>query len=135
VTPTTPVVVIDTNLLVRALTGGPGSSPLLQAWQAERIQTQLKNIDHKLPFKVGNDLERHQKGSFVCIPALAATSTIQSRSVPAHSPGQPLPKAHPFGALRASSGPLLDRIYIHVEMPRVDYDKLSSDRLGEPSAY
>jgi len=24
-------------LLVRALTGGPGSSPLLQAWQAERI--------------------------------------------------------------------------------------------------
>lgn len=36
-TPTTPVVVIDTNLLVRALTGGPGSSPLLQAWQAERI--------------------------------------------------------------------------------------------------
>ena len=36
-TPTTPVVVIDTNLLVRALIGGPGSSPLLQAWQAERI--------------------------------------------------------------------------------------------------
>jgi magnesium chelatase family protein len=33
------------------------------------------------------------------------------------------------------SRPLLDRIYIHVEMPRVDYHKLSSDRLGEPSAY
>jgi magnesium chelatase family protein len=32
------------------------------------------------------------------------------------------------------SGPLLDRIDIHVEVPRVDYDKLSSDRLGEPSA-
>jgi magnesium chelatase family protein len=31
------------------------------------------------------------------------------------------------------SGPLLDRIDIHVEVPRVNYDKLSSDRLGEPS--
>ena len=32
------------------------------------------------------------------------------------------------------SGPLMDRIDIHVEVPRVEYDKLSSDRLGEPSA-
>ena len=32
------------------------------------------------------------------------------------------------------SGPLLDRIHIHVEVPRVDYEKLSSDRMGEPSA-
>jgi magnesium chelatase family protein len=32
------------------------------------------------------------------------------------------------------SGPLLDRIDIYAEVPRVDYDKLSSDRLGEPSA-
>ncbi len=32
------------------------------------------------------------------------------------------------------SGPLLDRIDIHVEVPRVDYEKLSSDRMGEPSA-
>jgi magnesium chelatase family protein len=31
------------------------------------------------------------------------------------------------------SGPLLDRIDIHCEVPRVDFDKLSSDRLGEPS--
>lgn len=31
------------------------------------------------------------------------------------------------------SGPLLDRIDIHVEVPRVDYQKLSGDRLGEPS--
>lgn len=31
------------------------------------------------------------------------------------------------------SGPLLDRIDIHVEVPRVEYEKLSSDRLGEPS--
>lgn len=32
------------------------------------------------------------------------------------------------------SGPLMDRIDIHVEAPRVNYEKLSSDRLGEPSA-
>ena len=31
------------------------------------------------------------------------------------------------------SGPLLDRIDIHVEVPRVDFDKLTDDRLGEPS--
>ena len=28
---------------------------------------------------------------------------------------------------------MLDRIDIHIEVPRVDYEKLSSDRLGEPS--
>jgi magnesium chelatase family protein len=32
------------------------------------------------------------------------------------------------------SGPLLDRIDIHVEVPAVKYEKLSDDRLGEPSA-
>ena len=32
------------------------------------------------------------------------------------------------------SGPLLDRIDIHVEVPEVDYEKLSSDRMGESSA-
>ncbi len=32
------------------------------------------------------------------------------------------------------SGPLLDRIDIHVDVPRVNYDKLTSERLGESSA-
>jgi magnesium chelatase family protein len=32
------------------------------------------------------------------------------------------------------SGPLLDRIDIHIQVPRVEYEKLSDDRLGEPSA-
>jgi magnesium chelatase family protein len=32
------------------------------------------------------------------------------------------------------SGPLLDRIDIHVEAPRVQYEKLSSERLGESSS-
>jgi len=32
------------------------------------------------------------------------------------------------------SGPLLDRINIHIEVPSVDCEKLSGDRLGEPSA-
>ncbi|KAA3644813.1 MAG: ATP-binding protein [Chloroflexi bacterium] len=31
------------------------------------------------------------------------------------------------------SGPLIDRIDIHIEVPRVDYKKLSDDRLGESS--
>ena len=29
--------------------------------------------------------------------------------------------------------PLLDRIDIHIEVPRVDYEKLSNDRVGESS--
>ena len=32
------------------------------------------------------------------------------------------------------SGPFLDRVDIFVDVPRVDYEKLSDDRLGEPSA-
>lgn len=32
------------------------------------------------------------------------------------------------------SGPLLDRIDIHLQVPRVDYQKLSSPRTGEPSS-
>ncbi len=32
------------------------------------------------------------------------------------------------------SGPLLDRIDIHLEVPRVEYDKLADRRRGEPSA-
>lgn len=32
------------------------------------------------------------------------------------------------------SGPLLDRIDIHVDVPRVEYEKLSDDRQGEPSS-
>ncbi|MBC8163969.1 MAG: ATP-binding protein, partial [Roseiflexaceae bacterium] len=31
------------------------------------------------------------------------------------------------------SGPLLDRIDITIEVPRVNYEKLSGERLGEPS--
>jgi len=31
------------------------------------------------------------------------------------------------------SGPLLDRIGIYIEVPRADYDKLNSERVGESS--
>ena len=36
--------------------------------------------------------------------------------------------------MKRISGPLLDRIDIHVEVPRVNYDKLASERQGEPSS-
>ena len=32
------------------------------------------------------------------------------------------------------SGPMIDRIDIHVDVPRVDYDKLTDNRRGEPSS-
>jgi magnesium chelatase family protein len=32
------------------------------------------------------------------------------------------------------SGPLLDRIDIHVDVPRVNYEKLAGEKLGEPSS-
>jgi len=32
------------------------------------------------------------------------------------------------------SGPLLDRVDIHIEVPQVEYEKLSDERLGEASA-
>jgi len=32
------------------------------------------------------------------------------------------------------SGPLLDRIDIHITVPRVEFEKLSGNRLGEPSS-
>ena len=31
-------------------------------------------------------------------------------------------------------GPLLDRIDIHIQVPRVEHERPSNDRLGEPSA-
>ena len=34
---------------------------------------------------------------------------------------------------KRTSGPILDRIDIHIEAPRVDYEKLSGDRMGETS--
>ena len=34
---------------------------------------------------------------------------------------------------KRNSGPLLDRTDIHVQAPREDYEKLSGNRLGEPS--
>ena len=40
--------------------------------------------------------------------------------------GYPLPKP--------ISGPPLDRIDIHIKVLRVEYEKLTDDRLGEPSA-
>jgi magnesium chelatase family protein len=34
---------------------------------------------------------------------------------------------------KRKSGPLFDRIDMHNEVPRVDYEKLSGDRMGETS--
>ena len=35
---------------------------------------------------------------------------------------------------RRISGPFIDRVDIFIEVPHIDYDKLTDDRLGEPSA-
>ena len=32
------------------------------------------------------------------------------------------------------SGPMIDRIDLHIEVPRVEFEKLTSERKGEPSA-
>ena len=48
--------------------------------------------------------------------------------------GRPLPGAHSFAWLRTGFGLLLDRVEVHVNVPRVAYEKLSEDRPGEPSA-
>src|SRR5512137_637624 len=50
-----------------------------------------------------------------------------------HNDGQPLPEARQ----RTADGPQAQPpfgIDIHVEVPTVKYEKLSDDRLGEPSA-
>ncbi|MBQ6874360.1 MAG: YifB family Mg chelatase-like AAA ATPase [Clostridia bacterium] len=44
------------------------------------------------------------------------------------------PKGAPVKYLSKVSGPLLDRLDIHVEVPQVDFKKLSDDEKGEPSA-
>ena len=53
--------------------------------------------------------------------------------------GDPLQECRcPAGAIaryqKRISGPLLDRIDIHLEVPRVEYAKLAAKRAGEPSA-
>ncbi len=44
------------------------------------------------------------------------------------------PKGAPAKYLAKVSGPLLDRLDIHVEVPQVEFKKLSDDEKGEPSA-
>jgi len=58
-------------------------------------------------------------------PCRAAMRAIRRRSALQPHADQPLPEA----AIR----PLLDRIDIHVEVPRVPFQKLSDDRRGEAS--
>ena len=51
---------------------------------------------------------------------------------------RPHPRVHVLDAdisryQKRISGALLDRVDIHIEVPRVDYDKLTDNRLGETS--
>ena len=67
-----------------------------------------------------------KKLCFVCTPVLADSSGMYKSRVPARTTVTKYQKR--------ISGPMLDRIDIHVEVPEVDYEKLSSDRVGESSA-
>ena len=61
----------------------------------------------------------------MCIPALVATGDSQKPCTCAHALVTKYQKR--------TSGPLLDRIDIHIQVPWVDYEKLRGDRLGESS--
>jgi hypothetical protein len=73
-----------------------------------------------ITFKAGGHLKAKQKCCFVTIPAPVVTLGIPSASTPVRTRWSPYQKR--------ISGPLLDRIDIHIEVPRVEYEKL----LGEP---
>lgn len=66
-------------------------------------------------------LKPRQKRVFVTIPALAASIPIRECTCSTSMVTR---------YQKRISGPLLDRIDIHVDVPRVDYEKLADDRLG-----
>jgi len=71
--------------------------------------------------------ERRAKNLFDCIPPCPCGFYGDT--------GKPCTCAHAIVTKyqKRISDPLLDRIDIHIEVPRVDYEKLSGDRVGEPS--
>jgi magnesium chelatase family protein len=62
----------------------------------------------------------------VSIPALAAITATRPKNALARTRWSKYQKR--------ISGPLLDRIDIHIEVPRVPYERLTGERLGEPSS-
>ena len=63
-----------------------------------------------------------------CVYPSAHVDSMVTRKSPA-----PAAQAMVTKYQKRISGPLLDRIDIHIEVPRVDYEKLSGDRVGETS--
>jgi magnesium chelatase family protein len=76
-------------------------------------------------------LARHSKNKLTHQYHLSIFTAMKNLSNCVH----PCPCAHPIVTKyqKRISGPLLDRIDIHIEVPRVDYEKLSGDRLSESS--
>ena len=67
-----------------------------------------------------------QYTQFVSIPAPAATRDAERQCI--------CSAAVVTRSQKRLSGPLLDRIDIHVDVSRVNYEKLSAERQGEPSS-
>ena len=66
-------------------------------------------------------------------PAHAVTQMTRPRNAPARPRWSHATKNAQAKRALWVSGPLLDRIDIHVQVPRVPYEKLTGERLGESS--
>ena len=110
------------TLLARAM---PGILPEMSIEESLDV-TRIYSVADQLP--AGTPLIRHRRFR-------APHHTISHAGLVDGDSLKPCTCAHAMVTKyqKRISGPLLDRIDIHIEVPRVDYEKLSGDRIGESS--